>query len=461
MLSVWGASGATAASFRRRRTTVARLDNSRRSGRFTPRPGAHTAVDVVECEIERLAAGGDGVGRLPDGRVLFVPFTAPGDRVVVRVVQQRRRYARGEVQRLVKPGAGRSEPLCPVFGSCGGCSWQHLAYPVQLEAKRSILRESLRRIGGLGNLGEIEITASPQPYHYRSRARLQSEGGRVGFRRRHSHELCAVKRCPVLVEALDQALEELPRIVERGCASTLPREWELAVGEDGCVRAAPLGSQVAGASPTETSIVYRVEENHLCVSPGVFHQANQLLQSKLVRAVRDAATQGAEAEGERLLELFSGAGLFTLSLAPHFERVIAVESNPAAIGDLHRNLRGAGISHVEVRAERVEVVLAAFPTDPECRPDVVVLDPPRSGLVAGAERHLARLGARRIVYLSCDPATLARDLAALTRCGYAIDRVEGFDLFPQTAHIEALAVLRPAAAKGAPARRRDTPDPGG
>ncbi len=426
---------------RRRSVTVARLNPDRLpvSGPRTP----HTGI-LVETRIESLAAGGDGVGRMPDGRALFVPLSAPGDRVTVRVVEQRKRYARGEIEDLLEEGPGRREPVCPVFGDCGGCRWQHLEYPVQLEAKRSILAQALRHIGGLSDLGEIPMTASPQPYRYRARARIMVQEQRVGFRRRASNEHCPVGGCPVLVEALDERLAQLAR------QAPLSGEWELAAGEDGRTYAAPADAS-KGATRAH-SVRFRVEGHSLRNSLGVFSQANAFLRGALVRAVRSAAIRGEDVRRASLLELYSGAGMFTIPLAACFARVCAVESSAPTVRDLTANLAAAGIAHVEVRSERVERLLAGLAVDPWIRPDVVVLDPPRTGLARGSAAHLAGLGALRIVYLSCDPATLARDLSALSGLGYGLDHVEGFDLFPQTAHVESLALLSP---RGRASDRRD------
>jgi 23S rRNA (uracil1939-C5)-methyltransferase len=380
-------------------------------------------VESVELRIDELAAGGDGVGRAPDGRVFFVPFTAPGDRVRAQVIESRARFARARVEALLEPGAQREDPVCPVFGSCGGCAWQHLRYEAQLAAKARILEDTLRRLGRLEPPGPVTITPSPSAYGYRSRARVLVEGGRVGFRRRRSHALCATDRCPVLRPELDAALHAL--------AAKPPRrdgEWELAWGEAGA-RAVPL------AARGRERVHIEVAGERVGVSPGVFAQANALLLPAL--AARLLALAG---EGALALELYAGAGCFTLPLARRFARLAALESSPAAVRDLRTNLREAGIEHVEVLAETLEHALArdAFAG---LAPEAIVLDPPRAGLPEGAAEATARLAPARVVYLSCDPATLARDLARLVAHGFALRSLEGFDLFPQTAHVEALALL--------------------
>ncbi|MDJ0850777.1 MAG: class I SAM-dependent RNA methyltransferase [Myxococcota bacterium] len=373
--------------------------------------------------IESLAAGGDGVARAPDGRVVFVPFSAPGDRVRVRFEEQRRRFARARVTELVEASPARVEPRCPAFGECGGCSWQHVAYSAQAEAKRGIVVDALERIGGL-EVPQVELVPCPSPYAYRMRARLLAEGGRVGYRRRASHALRAVDACPVLVPALEA---ELARLASRPPPGD--GEWELACAGDR-VRAVPLD----GRSRDAGSLTLEVAGERLRVSPGVFAQANALLLEPLVERVMTAVGSGTLA-----VELFAGAGLFTLPLARRFARVLAVEGFEPAASDLRANLAAAGLASAEVVGRRVE---EAAPSLVGLSPEVVLLDPPRTGLPAGGVALLVGLAASRVAYLSCDPATLARDLRELCPQGYRLAGVEVFDLFPQTPHVEALATLQ-------------------
>jgi 23S rRNA (uracil1939-C5)-methyltransferase len=413
----------------------------------------NTASVEAELTIERLASDGDGVGRLPDGRVAFVPFTAPGDRVRVRVVAQRARHVRATVRALLTAGPGRTAPACAVFGQCGGCRWQHLDSATQIEAKRARIGDALLRIAKLDPPDSLPLIPSPVPYAYRGRARVLVQGGRVGFRRARSHVVCPTTGCPVLVPTLEAALAEL--------AADPPRtdgEWELVADVSGEVRRAPCTPESLprpGApdraqrdlrrAPRESSrdrvALHQDDEDPLFVSPHVFAQSNVRLIDAMVDAVIRAA-----GEGELAVELFAGAGLFTRGLARHFARIVAIEANHAAARDLAANLRSAGLDNVTPLAERVEDWMERR-SDPRShdglplRPDVVVLDPPRRGLAPGAADALARLGAQRIVYLSCDPATWARDLAVLADRGYELGAVTGFDLFPQTPHVETLAVM--------------------
>jgi 23S rRNA (uracil1939-C5)-methyltransferase len=378
--------------------------------------------DVVELRIDALAAGGDGVGRTAEGRVVFVPLTAPGDLVRARLTALHPRYAYAEIEEIVLPSPSRVAPPCSVFGECGGCSWQHMDYAAQCEAKRRIAEDALVRVGKLALPGPMTMRPSPQPYGYRARARVAVQAGRVGYRRRQSNALCAVETCPVLAPSADAVL--------RALVQGRPKrdgEWEIAAGAD-AARAHAVG---ADAPAFELA----VGEDRLRVSAGVFFQANPALHGALVEAVVRAAGRGALA-----LELHAGCGFFTLGLARAFERVIAVEADAAAAADLRHNLARAGLANVEVATERVESALAKRLA--ALRPDALVLDPPRTGLPRGAVERIRALAPARIAYLSCDPATLARDLAALVARGYALEGAEAFDLFPQTPHVEVLVGLR-------------------
>jgi tRNA/tmRNA/rRNA uracil-C5-methylase (TrmA/RlmC/RlmD family) len=391
-------------------------------GRRRPRQ-TRSSEAILELDIDELAAGGDGVGRAADGRVVFVPFTAPGDRVRVRVEGDRGRFLRARVVELLRASPRRTDPVCAVFGSCGGCSWQHIDYAAQLEAKSKIVSDAFARIGGITASDRVPVTPSPSAYGYRSRARVLVERGRVGFRRRHSHALCATSRCPILAPPLQTKLAELSRR-----PPPTDGEWELFWG-DGGARAAALHAS------SEERVEVRVGCERVGISPGVFAQSNTLLLETLADSVLAAAGQGALA-----FDLFAGAGFFTLGLARRFERVTGLESSPAAARDLAANLRAAGIANATMVPERLEAAVAGGLFD-SLEPDVVVLDPPRTGLPPGSSDALAELGPRRIVYLSCNPATQARDAAYLVGGGYSAVRVEAFDLFPQTPHVESLAVF--------------------
>jgi len=383
------------------------------------------------CRIESLAAGGDGVAHLPDGRTVFVEQVAPGDLARVELTSVQRRHARARLVALLEPGPDRVAPRCAVFGECGGCTWQHLSYTAQVRAKAAILRSAIERIGRLACPDPLPFHPSPSPYAYRLRARLLLEDGRVGYRRRRSHSVCDTRACPILVPELEAAIPSLAHEAARGGRG----EREIACGSDGGALIRRPGGGPGAGPPLELA----VEGRMLRVSPGVFAQANRGLLEPLAASVRRALAAGALPDG-LLVELHAGAGFFTLGCAPGFLHAIAVESSAAACEDLRFNLERAGLHHVEVREDGADTALAEL-ARAAVHPDVVLMDPPRAGLGRDAAEQLARLEPHRIVYLSCDPATLSRDLAVLVEGGYRLESLEGFDLFPQTPHVEALAVL--------------------
>ena len=411
----------------------------RTSGRRPPREPARRKTTFVgeTILITSLAAGGDGVGRLEDGRVVFVRASAVGDRVHVGEAEEAGSFLRADAFELVEPGESRREPGCRVFGRCGGCSWQHIEAAAQREARKQILHDAVSRIAKLQTIPEIGFVESPAEYGYRGRIRVLVRAGATGFRRARSHAIEPIDHCPVLQPELDEGLRKLAHQTRADPgAREAEFEYELAVAKDGSVRTTCLDESEArkgGGEPIELS----VSGESIRVSPGGFSQANPLLFDAMIEGVGRALSG---VEGGRLLELYAGSGFFTVGLARRFEHVVAIESSRAACRDLEANLRAAGRAHVEVRCARVEHHLDALAIE---RPDVLLLDPPRSGLPRGVADGLARLGAPRIAYLSCDPATLARDLAPLCRDsgGYRLSGLTVFDVFPQTPHVETLAVL--------------------
>jgi len=422
-----------------------------------PDVGASPEVAGEVVTIGGLAAGGDGVARLSDGRVVFVEGAAPGDQVSLRDFRAGRRMARARVARVLRPGPDRVEAPCPHFEHCGGCRWQHVRYEAQLEAKRAIVRDALERIGGLSLDGGPEIVASPNAYHYRARARLVEQEGRIGFRVRGSNRVVPIEVCPVLVPEAEAAVETLVangRRRERPAAEAKPRrrvstrEWELLVGSEGSARVVRVGSRgevLDGGQRVEIRVLgERVE-----VSPGSFAQGNALLWDALAREVVSqctAAGVAAPAKAEpprRFVELFAGVGFLTLPLARRGLEGTAIESGRSALSDLAANLARAGLTErVEILAGRAErrAELAARLADS----DLLLVDPPRSGLDEVLRRQVAESGPARVVYVSCDPATLARDLRPLLAAGYRVASLRALDLFPQTPHVEVVARLERA-----------------
>jgi 23S rRNA (uracil1939-C5)-methyltransferase len=362
-----------------------------------------TAVGAeLDLVIEKLAAGGSGIARAPGGLVVFVERAAPGDRVRARIVESRGSYARAEIAELLASGPDRREPPCALFGSCGGCAWLHLSDAAQLHACAQILRDALARIGKFTALPAIETLASPRRLAYRARARVVREHGRTGFRARRSHDVVDVERCAVLDPAAQQQLAAL----------------RAAAAPAGDVEIRGFGESVLG----------------LQVSPDAFFQANAALWADWQALVADACGRGAFA-----VELYAGVGFYTVRLLQAFARVIAVERG-VSVRDLRRNAHGADVR--EESAERF-----ARRSLPGLAPDVVLLNPPRGGATADVRTGVAAAAPARIVYVSCDPATQARDLREWST-DYTIERIVLIDAMPQTAHVEALVSLRKLTATG-------------
>jgi 23S rRNA (uracil1939-C5)-methyltransferase len=380
----------------------------------------------LELDVTALAAGGDGVARDADGRVTFVPRSAPGDRVRVRLTKETKSFARGELVSIVTPSPVRVEPPCEHFvAGCGGCQWQHVARPAQQDAKRALVAGALRNLPGL----VIEEVLDPAPaYGWRRRARFHVAGGKVGLYTHGSHDVVAIARCPQLVPELDAAL--------RTVAALSPPDGELALlcghrgeivvgverpwrGAAGLVGKAGIIGVVAGKADRHGTVVIEIEPS-LFGGPWDFAQASATGNAALV----DVAMQ-AVGRGGRLLELHAGSGNFTRRLVAAGWDVVASDVVAPA-----RPIAGA----------RFEVGAAESVVDRVAGPfAAIVLDPPRTGALA-AMAGIARHAAPVVVYISCDPATLARDAKILVDAGYRAERAWPVDLMPQTSHVE--VVLR-------------------
>ncbi|MGH9740157.1 MAG: 23S rRNA (uracil(1939)-C(5))-methyltransferase RlmD [Candidatus Acidiferrales bacterium] len=445
----------------------------------------------IEVTIEKLIYGGEGLAH-HEGATVFVPFVLPDERVSATPVEQKKKFIRARPNRMIAPSAVRVEPRCPHFGVCGGCDYQHIPYEAQLKYKVDILRETVRRIGRVDWTGEITAHASP-PWAYRNRAQWKVRpigdpaglgatstsdaetrdlgGLGIGYFRANSSALCAVEDCSIVSPLLLKTLLALRAALAAGTLPKTLREIEAFAGGDDSQllmtatfsgfppRAAELADKFREIAPEIASLLFHdpTRERMELFGPGFvsceagertyrvghfsFFQVNRFLAGGLAREVAENGSGGSLA-----LDLFAGVGLFSLLLAAKFEHVVAVESNPAAGRDLEANIASAshssaarpGAASVEVRVADVEQFLAKY----RGAPQLVVLDPPRAGLTPGIVKRLAHIAAERITYVSCDPPTLARDLAAFQQTGYEISELHLFDLFPQTFHLETVARLR-------------------
>jgi 23S rRNA (uracil1939-C5)-methyltransferase len=412
--------------------TNMREGNRTRSG-DEPRAG-----DALEVEIERLVPGGAGMAHAR-GLTVFVPLAAPGDKLRVTVERVKGRVAFAALTEVLAPGRDRVEPPCPYFGRCGGCDFQQLTYEAQLAAKVEIIRDCLRRIARLTPPDQIPITPSPAVWRYRARARWQHDARarHLGYYELASHRVVDVAECPVVVPELQIALARLRATLAADATRIgAAREFEAVAGDDGVSLVPPLDEREA------TERVRVVAGESYRFDAACFFQINHALLDALV----NAATEG-EA-GDAAVDLYCGVGLFTLPLARRFAHVTGVEANAAAAAYARRNLAEASLSNAEIKNAQVGEWLARRARN-RAPVDLVLLDPPRAGAEHGAVESLLALRPRRIVYVSCDPATLARDLRELTTHGYALASVEAFDVFPQTHHVETIARLtRDAGAAG-------------
>jgi len=368
----------------------------------------------VELRIEKWVYGGAALARL-DGQIVLVPYVLPGETIRARLISRARGLLRAVPVEIISATPGRVIPPCPYFGRCGGCHYQHVGYEIQLAGKIEILRETFGRVGKIEAPVRID-SISAEPYGYRNRIQLHVEGPRAGYREAGSHRICPVEQCPIASPRLNRALRE--NIAGRRFARRI-ESLELFTNE----------RDLQGPG-SPAAIDYQGGPHAYRVSRGSFFQVNRHLLEPLVERVAEVAP------GRLALDLYAGAGLFSLPLAERFDQVIAVEGGRSAHGDLLYNARRAGLP---VRAEHAAV--DAFLESFSDRPDLVVADPPRAGLGKRVVNGLLRLRPPRLVIVSCDPATLARDLSSLLAAGYQIERLTMADLFPQTYHIEAVVDL--------------------
>jgi 23S rRNA (uracil1939-C5)-methyltransferase len=410
----------------------------------------------MEVTIERILPGGLGLAHADD-RTILVALAAPGDRVRIRVDRVKGNVSFASIEEIIAPSTQRVEPPCPYFGRCGGCDFQQMNYQAQLDAKAAIIRDCLRRLARIENIPDFQITAVPDPWHYRSRAQWQYDAvrQRLGYFESGSRNVCDVAECAVLVPQLQSTLESLRA---RMASGSLPdaRDFRAVIGDEGVSISPP----VRGSSPID------IESPELAVDNKVVRDLSRTLQGESYRFNADSFFQAndgllpslidaalGDAGGKTTLELYCGVGLFTLPLARRFARVVGVESDPAAANFARENVAGAGLTNAEVATRDVGVWLDDLKrhdlsmlseesaTALQDQIDFVLLDPPRTGAESRVIAGILGLQPRRIAYVSCDPATLARDLKKLIAGGYHLTSIAAFDLFPQTHHVETVVHL--------------------
>jgi 23S rRNA (uracil1939-C5)-methyltransferase len=435
---------------------------------------AKQSVEPQLVEIEKPVYGGAFLARL-EGKAVFVPLTLPGEQARVRITQSKPGYATAEVDEIVRAAPERVMPACPHFGACGGCHYQHTDYATQLAFKQAILRETLER-GGVTVPSEIAVLTA-EPWRYRNRIRMAFDAaGNPGYRGRRSHAVVPMRECPIAAPLLVEAALAFAPIARGFAPALLPTEIalfcdaaetallatifttnpaslrfdELAQALHERIPAFTGAELVTEGRPGQqpqtlaqwgaSSLDYHAAGFDYRVDYGAFFQVNRWLVDSLIERVV------ANHKGALAWDLFAGVGLFARQLTTNFTRVVAVESAPAANTALAANLKGT--AGIPVKSDTLDFLRAHATHRPagvvhgSTVPDLIVVDPPRTGLGAETCTLLGQIAAPALVYVSCDPATLARDLRALIASGYAIQSITLADLFPQTFHLETVVHLR-------------------
>ena len=441
---------------------------------------AETQTDKpVLVQIDKLVHGGKGLAH-EGSLAVFVEGVLPGESVRIQLERVKKGYAEGRLLEVVTPSPDRTAAPCPVYGRCGGCQLQHASAAAQLELKRAILAETLVRLGGLTDLDVQPFIASPEAYGYRHRARLavvtpRGKTASLAYHEEGSHRLVPIAACPLLAPRLNEAVAHLNRtLAGSGMMAALIQEvrlgYSVATGElviqyeaERCTRRQAEGwfervrtglAGLRGQMMTvgrglqqrrwvdgETALTEQVAGLRLRCGDRSFVQANWRLNETLVETVAAWVFEGGKDAPLRVLELYAGIGNFGLPMARGGALVTLVEANPAALADARYNARVNHVGRCRFRQGPAEAILDASTPDEY---DLVLMDPPRTGLSKEALTGLLRLRPHRLVYLSCDPPTLARDLRAMREAGYRVTRLQGFDMFPQTMHIETLVELTQA-----------------
>ncbi len=434
-------------------------------------------MNLHELTIERLALGGNGVGRI-DGKVCFVPFSAPGDRLKVRVTREHRSYCEAEPVDLLEASPQRVEPRCPAFGQCGGCDWQHISYQAQSDAKQQILTQTLQRVAHLDAPLVAATVASKLEYGYRARARFKLQvttaGLAVGFFQRGTHSVIDLPQgCPICTAAVNSAMLKLRQVIqllpdpnrvpqislEEGLTGVvavvqyiggdLQRLKQLLLQHQDQLGLCGLFLQVGKKETLQPlfgsgHLAYQVPcctetagMMELGYQIGGFSQVNRLQNQSMVRLVCGYAQPVAN---QRMLDLYCGNGNLSLPLSGAVQELLGIEGFAPSIASAVDNTRQLRVNNSTFRCNDASKELRHLLAQ-HARFDLVLLDPPRAG-AADVARELAQLGAERIVYVSCDPATLARDLGHLCgSAGYRLIEATPLDMFPHTGHLETVALL--------------------
>ena len=404
--------------------------------------------DLLTVKLEKLTYGGDALGHLSDGRAVFVPFGLPGETVSLRILEEKRGHVRAELVEVLEASPERSVPVCKHYGTCGGCHYQHMAYPAQLSAKTGILRDQLIRIGKIENPPMEAMIPCPREFNYRNHVQFHlTAEGRPGYVDVTGRNVLPVTECHLPEPALNEVWPRLE--FEPGLGL---ERVALRLGEDDSILLTLESEQadmpgleleadlsvvhLSGGDPVvmagENHLVMPVNGRRFHISAGSFFQVNTAMAGKMVNHLLECLPAGA---GSTLLDVYCGVGLFSAFFAGRVGRLVGIEAAPSACGDFAINLDE--YNNVELYEAAAEETLPVL-TVQSC---TAIVDPPRAGLEKRALDALVALEPTHIAYVSCDPSTLARDAARLIAAGYHLTRVTPFDLFPQTYHIESISLF--------------------
>jgi 23S rRNA (uracil1939-C5)-methyltransferase len=403
--------------------------------------------DIFEVRVDSLVYGGEAIGRLADGRTVFFPFAIPGEMVRLRLIEEKTRYARAELVEVLDPSPKRISARCCHFTHCGGCHYQHLNYPDQLEVKSAILTEQLERIGGLKIIPQVEIVAALEPWDYRNHVQFHlTREGKLGFQKAHSNQTFPIRECHLPETSINRLwpqidIEPIPGLERISLRSGMDEELMLVLESSdpqpldfsvenlaiSVVQKSPLGSHVLAG---RDHIFMEVSGRKFQVSSTSFFQVNTLQANTMVEHIMAFPPL---IDAMKIVDVYCGVGLFSAFLASKGKQLVGIELSPEACDDFTTNLDE--FDDVSLYEDSAENVLCSI----NFNPDVIIMDPPREGLGRKTVDGILSQGAVHLVYISCDPATLARDARSLASGGYTLVKITLFDMFPQTYHLESVS----------------------
>lgn len=415
----------------------------------------------MQIEIENIAFGGSGLGK-DDGKVFFVRGGLPKDILEIKIIKDKGKYAEAVISKIIKPSPDRIEPLCPVFNLCGGCQLQNLNYPAQLREKENILKETLGRIGGLHDTPIEPIVPSPDEFGFRNKVTLSAwfykSHWHLGYNQKGSTRKVPIESCPISTDIVDKTIKRLSQVLVSLGDPHFPLD-KIHISSNGVksqitlvplhnrkgdtlktlhrhLKRHPETENVSIAGIGETGFEFSILENKFMTTPSAFTQVNSSVNELMIKTVLEWAELS---EATTVLDLYSGIGNFSIPLALKSKEVLGVEISKNSVKLANKNLELNSINNTVFQNASSEDAVNIL-NDQEEKFDLVVLDPPREGakeIIDG----LVKLSPEKIIYISCDPATLARDLGKLSESGYKVEKVRPFDMFPQTFHIESVTLL--------------------